>query len=183
MVWLVLLHLVGFVVDLLTATRRTDRDKDLEILLLRHQLQVLQRQRPQPLRLTRWEKLTLAVLTAKLTQLTACAVQKPHPALGDAADPAAAGRSADLPACAAGDGSGVCGPCDHWCTDDLSVLLRTRLGTAPPGSRTAASPTQRGPDQYRKPGAGADGVAAHYGPDRQAAQEGEPVRDHLLGRR
>ncbi len=71
MVWFVLLHLVGFVVDLLTATRRTDRDKDLEILLLRHQLQVLQRQRPQPLRLTRWEKLTLAVLTAKLTQLTA----------------------------------------------------------------------------------------------------------------
>ena len=66
MVWFVLLHLVGFVVDLLTATRRPDRDKDLEILLLRHQPQVLQRQRPQPPRLTRWEKLTLAVLTAKL---------------------------------------------------------------------------------------------------------------------
>ncbi len=70
MVWFILLHLVGFVVDLLTATRRTDRDKDLEILLLRHQLQVLQRQRPQPLRLTRWEKLTLAVLTAKLARIT-----------------------------------------------------------------------------------------------------------------
>ena len=35
MVWFVLVHLIGFVVDLLTATRRTDRDKDLEILLLR----------------------------------------------------------------------------------------------------------------------------------------------------
>ncbi len=71
MVWFVLLRLVRFVVDLLTATRRTDRDKDLEILLLRHQLQVLQRQRPQPRRLTRWEKLSLAVLTAKLAHLTA----------------------------------------------------------------------------------------------------------------
>ncbi len=33
MVWFVLLHLLGFV-DLATATRRTDRDKDLEILLV-----------------------------------------------------------------------------------------------------------------------------------------------------
>ncbi len=71
MVWFVLLHLLGFVVDLLTTTRRTDRDKDVEILLLRHQLRLLQRERPQPPRLSRWEKLTLAVLTAKLTHLTA----------------------------------------------------------------------------------------------------------------
>ncbi len=58
MVWFVLLHLLGFVVDLATATRLTDREKDLEILLLRHQPRVLQQERPQPLRLTRWEKLT-----------------------------------------------------------------------------------------------------------------------------
>ena len=32
MVWFVFLHLLGFVVDLLTTTRRPDRDKDLEIL-------------------------------------------------------------------------------------------------------------------------------------------------------
>jgi putative transposase len=71
MVWFVLVHLIGFAVDLLTATRRPDRDKDLEILLLRHQLRVLQRERPRPMCLSRWEKLTLAVLTAKLTHLTA----------------------------------------------------------------------------------------------------------------
>ena len=41
MVWFALLHLLGFVVDLLTATRRTDRDKDVEILLVRHQLRLL----------------------------------------------------------------------------------------------------------------------------------------------
>ncbi len=71
MVWFVLVHLIGFVVDLLTSTRRTDRDKDIEILLLRHQLQLLQRERPRPPRLSRWEKLTLAVLTAKLMHLRA----------------------------------------------------------------------------------------------------------------
>src|SRR6266542_5344030 len=70
MLWFVLLHLLEFVVDLLAATRRTDRDKDVEILLLRHQLRVLQRERPRPPRLSRWEKLTLAVLTAKLARLT-----------------------------------------------------------------------------------------------------------------
>ncbi len=66
MVWFVLIHLVGFLVDLLSATRRTEHDKDLQILVLQHQLRLLQRERPQPHRLTRWEKLTLAVLMAKL---------------------------------------------------------------------------------------------------------------------
>src|ERR687885_2006 len=70
-VWFVLLHLGTFLVDLLTTARRADRDKDLEILLLRHQLRVLQRQCPRSPRLSRWEKLTLAVLTAKLSRLSA----------------------------------------------------------------------------------------------------------------
>ena len=52
-------------------TRRSDRDKDLQILVLRHQLRLLQRQRPRPPRLTRGEKLTLAVLAAALARLTA----------------------------------------------------------------------------------------------------------------
>src|ERR687885_739831 len=70
-VWFVLLHLGTFLVDLLTTPRRADRDKDLEIVVLRHQLRMLQRQRPRSPRLSRWEKLTLAVLTAKLSRLTA----------------------------------------------------------------------------------------------------------------
>src|SRR5215211_1794098 len=68
MVWFVLVHLVHFLVDLLTATRRSDQDKDLQILVLQHQLRLLQRERPQPRGLTRWEKLTLAALTAKLAR-------------------------------------------------------------------------------------------------------------------
>ena len=71
MVWFVLMHLVGFLVDLLTATRRPDHDKDLQILVLQRQLRFLQRERPQPLRLSRWEKLTLAVLMAKLASISA----------------------------------------------------------------------------------------------------------------
>jgi putative transposase len=70
-VWFVLAHLVAFFVDLAVGTRPGDRDKDLQIVVLRHQLRLLQRQRPRPPRLTRGEKLTLAVLTAALARLTA----------------------------------------------------------------------------------------------------------------
>ena len=70
MFWFVLTHLVAFLVDLVTLRRRTDRGKDLQILLLQHQVRLLQRQRPPP-RLTRAEKLTLAVLTSKLAHLAA----------------------------------------------------------------------------------------------------------------
>jgi hypothetical protein len=45
---------------------RSDRHKDLEILLLRQQLRIMQRHQSQKPKLSRWEKLTLAVLAAKL---------------------------------------------------------------------------------------------------------------------
>ena len=69
--WFVLTHFVAFVVDLAVGTRSGNRDKDLQILVLRHQLRLLQRQRPRPPRLTRGEKLTLAVLATALARLTA----------------------------------------------------------------------------------------------------------------
>jgi len=69
--WFVLAHFVAFFVDLAVGTRRGDREKDLQIYVLRHQVRLLQRQRPRPPRLTRGEKLTLAVLAAALAQLTA----------------------------------------------------------------------------------------------------------------
>src|SRR6476469_8795930 len=71
MVWFVLTHFVAFIVDLVLGTRPGDRDKDLQIRVLRHQLRLAQRQRPCPPRLTRGEKLTLAVLAAALARLTA----------------------------------------------------------------------------------------------------------------
>jgi putative transposase len=67
--WFVLLHLTAFLVDLAIAGRRGDRDQALEIVLLRQQVRLLQRQRPRPPRLTRVEKLTLVALTVALARL------------------------------------------------------------------------------------------------------------------
>ena len=69
MAWLILGHLVAFLVDLVAGGHRATDAKDLEIALLRHQLRILQRQRGRPPRLARWERLTLAVLVAKLNAL------------------------------------------------------------------------------------------------------------------
>jgi putative transposase len=71
MLWMVLVHLVGFVVELICGVRHNEDAKDLEIALLRHQLRLLQRRSPRPPRLSRWEKLTLAVLVAKLRRSVA----------------------------------------------------------------------------------------------------------------
>jgi transposase InsO family protein len=69
--WFVLAHFVTFLVDLGLAMRQREREKDLQILVLRHQLRLALRQRPGAPRLTRGEKLTLAVLAAALARLTA----------------------------------------------------------------------------------------------------------------
>jgi putative transposase len=69
MVWLILGHLVAFLVDLIAGGRRAADGKDLEIVLLRHQLRILQRKAGHAPRLTRWEKLTLAVLVARIAKL------------------------------------------------------------------------------------------------------------------
>jgi len=69
-----LVHLiVSFLLDLITVTRRSERDKDIEMLLLRQHLRILQRKQPHWLRLSRWEKLTVVVLAAKLTDMTSSA--------------------------------------------------------------------------------------------------------------
>ncbi len=59
-------HVFSFLLDLFSVTRRSDRHKDLEILLLRQQLLIVHRKHPQPPPVSRWEKLVLAVLAAKL---------------------------------------------------------------------------------------------------------------------
>jgi len=68
--WFVLGQLSAFLVELVLGARQGDRDKDLQILVLRHQLRLAQRQRPRPPRLTRGEQRTLAVLTVALARLT-----------------------------------------------------------------------------------------------------------------
>src|SRR5215211_2407703 len=66
MVWCVLAHVFAILVDLIAMGRRSADEKDLEIVLLRHELRLLQRRQPAPPRLARWEQLPLAVLAAKL---------------------------------------------------------------------------------------------------------------------
>lgn len=63
MVWF-----VALLVDLLTVGRRSALEKDLEVVLLRQQLRLLQWRRPAP-RLARWEKLALAVVAERLARL------------------------------------------------------------------------------------------------------------------
>src|SRR5919202_5106580 len=66
MAWFLLAHMLALLVDLLAMGRRSADEKDLQIVLLRHELRLLQRRQPAPPRLGRWEKLPLAVLAAKL---------------------------------------------------------------------------------------------------------------------
>src|SRR4028118_1127411 len=66
-------HVFSMLLDLIGLGRQTDRTKDLEILLLRQQLQILQRKQPHVPRISRWEKLTLVLLARNLTGLATSA--------------------------------------------------------------------------------------------------------------
>ncbi len=70
MMFLLLAHAFSLLLDLMLLARQTDHDKDVEILLLRQQLRLLQRKQSHPPRLSRWEKLTLLVLAGKLTAMS-----------------------------------------------------------------------------------------------------------------
>lgn len=73
MLFFFIAHVFSFLLDLIWVGRRAEQDKDVEILLLRQQLRILQRKQPRPPRISRWEKLTLVVLARKLTGLTTSA--------------------------------------------------------------------------------------------------------------
>ncbi len=70
MIFFLLAHVWSVLLDLIWVTRRAEQAKDIELLLLRQQLRVLQRKQPRPPRISRWEKLTLVVLARKLTTMT-----------------------------------------------------------------------------------------------------------------
>ena len=70
MLWFALCHLFSCLVDLFTVRRLTDAQKDIQILLLRQQVRVLQRKVSHPKRFSRLEKTLLAVLVAKLKRTT-----------------------------------------------------------------------------------------------------------------
>ena len=68
--WFSLAHLFAAILGLIGLGRRPENDKDLEIPILRHQLNIVARKQNKPLKPTRTEKLILAVLVNKLKQNT-----------------------------------------------------------------------------------------------------------------
>jgi putative transposase len=76
-------HLVlTFVLDLIQALTRSKQDQAVEILLLRQQLRIALRQAPPAPRLSRWEKVTLAALSARCRDLAnALVLVKPQTVL------------------------------------------------------------------------------------------------------
>ena len=70
MVWFILKHIFTTFFDLINIRQLTNQEKDLEILVLRQQLSILQRKLNHPIKPSRAEKLTLAVLSAKLKEIT-----------------------------------------------------------------------------------------------------------------
>ncbi len=70
MVWFIISHIFSTILSLIQVSRLSDKDKDLEIIILRHQLNVMTRLHAKPVLSNRAEKMTLAVLTKKLRQAT-----------------------------------------------------------------------------------------------------------------
>jgi putative transposase len=60
----------GFVLDLAALSGMTDDEKDLQILLLRQQLRIVERKKTTRLIIPRWQKVPLAVLAVRLTEKT-----------------------------------------------------------------------------------------------------------------
>jgi hypothetical protein len=66
MVYWVVLHFLQFFFDILTVSQLSEREKDVQILLLRQQLRIVERKQRHALRLPRWQKLILALLAGWL---------------------------------------------------------------------------------------------------------------------
>jgi putative transposase len=69
MLFMLIAQLVSLFLDLFTISRPSERHKDLPILLLRQQLRILQQRHPAAPRISRWEKLGLAVIAARLAAI------------------------------------------------------------------------------------------------------------------
>ena len=76
MVWFIVAHIFSALIGLIRTSRLSESDKDLEILVLRQQLDILKRKQNVSVKPNRVEKLTLAVLSARLKEQTNRPVNK-----------------------------------------------------------------------------------------------------------
>jgi len=70
MLWSIIGNIFSVLLSLVRVSRLSENDKDLEIIILRHQLDVMARKQKQPIRPNRAEKATLAILTGQLKKNT-----------------------------------------------------------------------------------------------------------------
>jgi putative transposase len=70
MAWFVLNHIFPTILSIINITRLSNQEKDLESLILRQQLSILQHKHNSPIRPHPAEKMTLALLTARLKRIT-----------------------------------------------------------------------------------------------------------------
>ena len=65
MIWSILAQLFWLCLDIVGVFTQSERQQAVEVILLRQQLRILERKQRRPPRISRWEKLTLAVLAAR----------------------------------------------------------------------------------------------------------------------
>ena len=68
--WFILMNIFSVLLSLVRTRNLSDQEKDLEILILRKQLTILQRQLDKPIRPNRTDKLILSVLTKRFKILS-----------------------------------------------------------------------------------------------------------------
>jgi len=68
--WFIIKHIFSAIFSFVSIGRLSDPEKDLEILILRQQLSILERKQKHPIKPSKIEKLTLGVLTNKFKQTT-----------------------------------------------------------------------------------------------------------------
>src|SRR5210317_1622709 len=70
MVWFLVAQIFSTLISLIQIGRMTETDKDLEIMVLRYQLGIAERKMQKPVRANRAERMTLAILAARLKKQT-----------------------------------------------------------------------------------------------------------------
>ena len=70
MMFFLLHQVLSFLLDIIQLVGHSVHDTDIEILLLRQQVRILQRKQSRAPRISRWEKLTLVMLARQLTTIT-----------------------------------------------------------------------------------------------------------------
>jgi putative transposase len=76
--WFILKHIFSTIFTFITIGRLSHPEKDLEILVLRQQLSILQRKLNHPIRPSRVEKMTLAVLITKIMRTSHQSTNQPR---------------------------------------------------------------------------------------------------------